>query len=101
MASVVSPVKAYDCVKHNITGLVAKEKTEWFACMERLITDEKFRKEIAENAHRDVLENYDIDKNVGLWEKVYKEVYEKFHYFFGKKKSFEFLAKGKYRQLKE
>ena len=101
MASIVSPVKAYDCVKDNVTGIIAKERSEWYNGMEKLITDEKFRKEIAENAHKDVLDNYDIDKNVGVWEKTYREVYEKFHYFFGKKKEFEFLAKGKYRQLKQ
>ena len=100
VAPVVSPVKPYLCVKNNVTGIFAKEKEEWYNAIERLILDPKLRNDIAENAYKEVSSKYDIVKNIKLWDNVYREIHEKYHQFFGAKKQFLSLGKGKYRQIK-
>lgn len=99
MAPIVSPVAPYLCVKNGETGVVAKEQKEWYDAMDRLITDDAFRKKIQDGARNEVVEKYNIDKNIGIWYNVYKEIHDKFTEYFGKKKQFIKIKKGKYKAL--
>ena len=98
MAPVVSPVKPYLCVKNGVDGILAREKNDWFAAIERLITDPVFRGRVQNAAYERVKKEFSIDKNVVLWENVYRAVCDKYHEFFGKKKSFIKLGKQKYQE---
>jgi len=99
MASIVSPVSPYMCVKDGVDGIVAKEQKEWYNGIEKLITDENFRKELADNSRERIVKEFDIVKNIELWYNTYKEVHDKYHDFYGKKKRFEEISKGKYKQI--
>ena len=99
MPSVISPVKPYLCVKNGETGFLAKEGDEWYAYLEKLILDETLRVQIAKNAYEFVSKNFDIDKNVDEWVRIYADVHNKFHEFYGKKKEFIDVGKGKYKKI--
>ena len=99
MASIVSPVSPYLCVIDNVDGLVAKEQKEWYNAIERLIIDKDLRSRISNNAAIRVRSEFDISKNIELWYNTYKEVHDKYHDFYGKKKSFVETSKGKYRRI--
>lgn len=98
---IVSPVKPYLCVKDGVTGLIAKEREDWFKAMENLIDNEKLRYNITKASYEEIKTKYDIAKNIPLWEKTYREIHDKFHQFFGAKKEFIKLnQKGKYKEIK-
>lgn len=101
MAPIVSPVKPYLCVKDGVTGLVAKEQKEWYSAIEKLVLDRDFRLKLSENAFAEICTNYNIDKNIHLWDNAYKEIHKKYHEFWGKKKHFVSLGKGKFREIKK
>ena len=98
-ASVLSPVAPYLKMKEGVEGFFATEPQEWYNAIEKLL-DKKTRDTIAANAKRMVDEKFDIVKNIHLWDNAYKEVYRKFHDFYGRKKTFISWDKGKYRELK-
>ena len=99
MASIVSPVKPYLCVEDGVDGIIAKESDEWYEAMEKLITDEEYRKKIAKNSYNFVKKDYNIYRNAEKWLNTYQEIHDKFHSFHGKKKRFIEAKKGQYRQL--
>mgnify|MGYP001589881640 CR=1 FL=1 len=99
ISPIVSPVKAYDCVEDGKTGLVAKEQKDWFNAMEKLITDKQIRRDIADNAYNKVSTAYNIDLNIELWNNTYKEICNKFHEYWGKKKEFISLGNGKFQEI--
>lgn len=77
-AVVVSPVEAYKNVKHEKTGLVAKEKNEWFNAMDRLVQDAELRRKLGESAYREVKEKYNIEKNCSMWLGAYKDIVKRY-----------------------
>lgn len=97
--AIVSNVLPYRCVTNKKNAIIVKEQDEWFAAMEKMITDEKFRKKIKKNAYEEVKKSYDIDKNIPLWAKTYEEVHRKYHEFYGEKKNYYKLASGKYKLI--
>lgn len=98
--TIVSPVKPYLCVKNNVTGIIAKEKEEWYNAMEDLTSKKGLRYDIGNKAFEEIKQFYNIDKNIFLWEKTYKDIHDKFHEYFGGKKNFIQLTKKKYREVK-
>ncbi|MCK4522409.1 MAG: glycosyltransferase [Nanoarchaeota archaeon] len=101
MASVVSPVKPYLCVNDGVDGIIAKEQDDWFEAMDKLITDEKYRKELAKNSYDRVHKDFNMYENAKIWVEAYQEIVDKFHSFYGPKKEFVSLGKGKYSQVTE
>lgn len=93
-APIVSPVEPYLCVKDTVDALVAKEPEDWFDAMEKLVTNAELRYNIATNAYERVKQEFDIDKNIELWLKTYKDIHDSYHSFFGKKKQFITSKKG-------
>ncbi len=60
--SVVSGTKGYlEAVRNGIDALVANSSDEWYSALKNLITDEKLREYIAQNAKVRVAERYSID----------------------------------------
>ena len=96
--TICSPVEAYKEVEHDKTGLLAREHDEWYNAMERLVRNEKLRKQLAENAHKVVYEQFNIEKNASKSLRVYEGVVKKYHDFFGPKKRFKKHKKG-WREL--
>ena len=100
MACIVSPVEPYAKTVHNgVNGIVAKEEQEWYDAMELLVTDGEKRKQIARSAKELVENKFDIFKNCVLWDNVYREIMQKYHDFYGKKKRFMDVGKGKYQEI--
>lgn len=92
--SIVSPVEAYSCVRDGIDGFFAKEKKDWFEKMDLLVKNKKLRKKVGTAAYQRINKEYNIDKNIDLWFKTYKDIHDKYHEFFGRKKKFFITNKG-------
>jgi len=60
-------------VKDGITGLLADTPEEWVTALEYLIKNPEKRKEIAENAYNDVIQNHNIDNHLERWYNTFKE----------------------------
>ena len=97
IASAVSP---YLCINNWENGIIVIEQNEWFNAIEKLVLDKELRYNIREAAYREISMNFDIDKNISLWDNAYREIYKKFHDFWGPKKRFEKVGKGKYREIR-
>lgn len=97
---ICSPVEAYKCVEDEKTGLIAREKDEWFKQIERLVLNPELCYTINKNAYDKIYKEFNIEKNVKKVLPIYKEVVKKYHNFFGDKKRFRAESKGKWRELK-
>lgn len=53
----------YTSIRNRKTGFIAKNKKDWINYLSLLIENEEKRKEIVENAKKDVLEFYNIEKD--------------------------------------
>lgn len=69
---VASDVHPYKVIEDGKTGYLSKPD-EWYNKLKLLITNEELRKEIGENAHKEVMEKWTIDNSV----EKYKEVIDK------------------------
>jgi len=98
--TIASPVKPYLCIQDNKDGIMAKESHDWFLAMEKLVVDKELRHNIGRAAYERVNTEFNVDNNLALWVNAYREVHEKFHNYFGSKKRFVALGKGKYRSIK-
>ena len=56
-------------------GLIAKTPHEFYLSMKRLIEDEVLRKDIQKRAKYDVLKNYSIEKNIGVYKDLFKKIW--------------------------
>ncbi|OGI38886.1 MAG: hypothetical protein A2612_01530 [Candidatus Moranbacteria bacterium RIFOXYD1_FULL_44_12] len=61
-------------VKENETGFLAQDEEEWFEKLSWLIENKPLRKKIADNAYKDVINNYTVQKNYKIWEKIVRQV---------------------------
>lgn len=92
--SIVSPVEAYKCVRDGVDGFIAKEADDWFTALERLVLDESVRDKVGKTALHRIETEYNIDRNIQLWANTYKDIHDKYHSFFGRKKRFAVGNKG-------
>lgn len=60
-------------IKNGETGMIAKSKRDWFSKLSSLIENEQKRKELVENAKKEVIKNYSINTN-DVWEKFYSSL---------------------------
>lgn len=86
--SIVSPVSPYLCVEDGKTGLVAKERDDWYKAIDKLLQSPELCYNIGMGAYKEISKNFDIWKNAPKWLKVYQEIIKDYHDFFGKKKKF-------------
>lgn len=68
--TVASPVYPYQVIEHGKTGFLAKTKDEWVDILSKLIEDKQLRKEIGENAHDEVLLNWQMKDGAYKWDEV-------------------------------
>jgi len=87
-ATIASPTECYSCIVDGKTGLHAKEEEDWFEAMDRLVQNPKLRKELAENAHKDLLKNYDMAKNAHMWVDFCQKTVDRWKKEHGPKKFF-------------
>lgn len=71
IASKVAPYK--DSIKNKVTGLLADSEKQWYNKICLLIEDEKYRKQLAKNAKKEVLKNYNVKKD-DKWRKFYQSI---------------------------
>ena len=83
-AVIGSPTACYADIK----GINAKEPHEWYDAMDKLILDKKLRGELAEESHKDLVENFSMEKNAHMWVDAYKDILKKFKAEHGEKKYF-------------
>lgn len=63
-------------VKDGVTGLLVRNSVEaWFNALESLVIDKKYRRQLAQNAKKEVEKNWSIENN---WQ-VLKEIIEDIH----------------------
>jgi len=74
---VASDVKPYHCIKHGKTGYLARNSQDFIKYLTILIEDEQKRREIGQNAKKEVLENWTTDKFTHLYEELFKDIMEK------------------------
>jgi len=84
-AVVASPVLAYSkdamgVIKHGKNIFFAKYKEDWIKYLSILIEDEILRKKMADQAYRDTMKFYNLEKQAHVWVKVYQQIYDSFHY---------------------
>jgi processive 1,2-diacylglycerol beta-glucosyltransferase len=96
---IVSPVEAYKNVVHNETGLVAREKEDWYTCIKALVLDEKLRTTLAENAYKEVREKFNLEINAPKVLPFFEDVVKKYHALLGAKKRYTQTKKG-WQELK-
>lgn len=73
-SGIYSPQAYKKDVKHGVTGLIANSLKEWEKYLELLITDVEYRHKVRDNAYNDVRKNWSIEKHIGSWDKLYKEL---------------------------
>ena len=62
----------YDCVMDGDTALTAATEDEWYQAIRRLIEDEPLRRHMREQARSHVLNAYNIDNHIHLWQSAYE-----------------------------
>ena len=70
---VASPIESYK----GLPVLYAKTNYEWYECIEKLITDKDFRKDVGQTGYNFVHENYDMKKFVSKFQSWLKELKRK------------------------
>lgn len=61
-------------VRHNDTGLVAKNADEYIECIERLYNNPKLRDELSQNAKTYANTNYSLEKLNNDWNNIFDEI---------------------------
>lgn len=68
------PIHGVETIIDGKTGLLARNEKEWEEKIELLINDERKRYYLARDAHRFVLENWQYDNFIHLWEDALQSV---------------------------
>lgn len=68
-------VSYVDSVVDGVTGLLVKDNSSksWISCIERYLNDEKFRSAIANKAHSDVYQRFDLVNVAAQWAVLFKQ----------------------------
>lgn len=78
MPSVVSATDSYSkAIVNGHNGFVANDRREWFENLSKLIEDEVFRKNMAENAYREIVSEFYIDNEIEKVISLYKSLIAK------------------------
>lgn len=64
----------YFCVKDGETGRLADSMETWFDVLEELVNNEAERQRLAENAYKDVRENFSLDKKGYIYEQYFQNL---------------------------
>ncbi|MSR93098.1 glycosyltransferase [Clostridiaceae bacterium 68-1-5] len=73
VATIASDVGAFhDCIENEKTGILCSSKEEWESALERLITDESYRKAMGEQAYRYCVEKHTTINRGGYLAEILK-----------------------------
>lgn len=75
--TVASKVGPYLEIESQVTGLTADSEQAWYNDLEKLVKNEKLRKEIGENAKRYVLKNNNLALSIKDWDAAYRDIIRK------------------------
>lgn len=70
-------IRQYQEVIDGTNGLLAKNGNEWYEAIKKLIDDKELRKQMGENAYKDVVGNHQIKDNIDQYAKLFIDVAEK------------------------
>lgn len=71
---IASDVLPYQNIKHGVDGYLVKTEEEWYDTLELLVKDNELRKEIGQNAHEEVKNNWQFDKVGEAYKKAFESV---------------------------
>jgi glycosyltransferase involved in cell wall biosynthesis len=73
--TIASRVGEYKAIRHRETGFLADDTdAAWESYLEELIGDAELRKRIGKAAKQQVLEDFNIEKNIIQWDAAYKQI---------------------------
>lgn len=61
-------------ITHGHNGFLAKTTSDWVQHISSLIDDEEMRREISNQAHLNVVQNWSLQNNIGIWKANYEEM---------------------------
>jgi glycosyltransferase involved in cell wall biosynthesis len=76
--TLASRVGEYKKIEHDETGFLAYTEDEWYYYLKRLVDEADTRKRLGDNAKQYVMTERNIQKKIGQWDGVYREVADKF-----------------------
>jgi Glycosyltransferase len=68
-----NPMESY-MIKNRVTGITAKNQSEYSKALEELYLNQKLRKTLSRNTRKYALETFSIEKMMGEWNKVFYEM---------------------------
>ncbi len=77
--TVASNIGAYKEIQSGVTGFTADSEAGWLAHIQYLINNPELADSVGEQAKQYVLDNHNIQKNIGAWESVYEQIIKDFH----------------------
>lgn len=63
-----------NAIKNGTTGYLCKSKAQWKKALRILINNKEKREEVRGNAYHEVIDNYNIDKEVDKYNKVFEKL---------------------------
>ena len=67
--TIASDVEPYKTIEHGKTGFLVKD--DWYEVLTELLNDKSKRKQIAQNAKKEVLKNWSYHKKGKMWRKAF------------------------------
>jgi glycosyltransferase involved in cell wall biosynthesis len=71
-------VEPYKYIKNGISGFLAKEREDYYFYIEKLILNEKIRKEMGEAGYNQAKDYYNMEKNCEKWLEAFNDIIDKF-----------------------
>jgi len=65
----------YEEITDGVDGILIHDNKDWMDKIELLIKDKELRLRIGKNAHKYVLDNYNIENNAYKWANAYKSLF--------------------------
>ncbi len=71
---VVSNSPVFSFIEDGVTGLKVDDLEGWENCLTKLIEDKNLRNTLSNNGYELVFNNYNLEKEIGIWARAYREV---------------------------
>lgn len=75
--TVASKVGEYKTIENYVTGFLADSEGSWLFYLEQLIKDAAMRQAIGQRARAKVITEFNIERNISDWDKLYKSIISK------------------------
>lgn len=71
---IASDIGVYDCIRQGISGFLVNSKQEWYSAMKVLVENKELRRQLGENAQKEVISNWTIQHNWQHWQEVFSDI---------------------------